>query len=182
MGRATRPAGIVVLVMAGILLAGCGAASAPTQAQPPQPTVLPLPTVITNPAEEYQATIGEAVPIEDGSGNPLGTVTVLKSKEVSTLAGVLGADRGRVFVRARVRYVAQAEYGYNYLDWVAHDDKGTQYEVYGYLGEDAIAVGTLASGRTAEGWITFDVPKATKHLWVDYRTYDGAVIFSVPLF
>ena len=27
------------------------------------------------PAEEYEADLGEAVPIEDGSGNPLGTVT-----------------------------------------------------------------------------------------------------------
>lgn len=41
-----------------------------------QPTLLPRPTVAL-PVEEYQATLGEAVPIEDGAGNPLGTVTVL---------------------------------------------------------------------------------------------------------
>jgi hypothetical protein len=33
-----------------------------------------------------------------------------------------------------------------------------------------------------EGWVTFEVPKASSHVWADYKNYNGDVIFSVQLF
>lgn len=174
---------LVVLVGGALLLArqqvdqilGQVQSAIPTAYTPAQPTV-------NVPAEEYQASVGEAVPLQDGSGNDLGDVTVLEGKKYSKVGDYLTADPGRVFVGARVRYVARSEFSYNLFDWVAHDDKGTQYEPSGYALSPELGSGTLAAGRKVEGWVSFDVPKTTGHIWVDYQTYDGTVIFSVSLF
>ena len=143
--------------------------------QVPQATVKVL-------VDEYQAAIGERVSLNDGSGNDLGDVTVVEAKKYSSAGDFLTADRGRVFAGARVRYDARAEFSYNQFDWVAHDDEGNQFEALGYPLDPELSSGTLAAGRKVVGWVAFDVPKGTKHLWIDYQTFDGTVIFSVPLF
>ncbi len=146
------------------------------------PTVYqPQPTVNV-PAEEYQAAMGEAVSLQDGSGADLGDVTVAQAKKVSKLADYISADKGRVFAEAQVRYVARSQFSYNLYDWVAHDDAGTQYQPYGYFGKGSLESGTLATGRSVQGWVAFDIPKTSAHLWLDYQTYDGTVVFSVKLF
>ena len=109
---------------------------------------------------------------------------VLKSKEVSKLAGGYAAERGRVFVHARVRYVAEAAYDYNYLDWMAHDDKGTQNEAYayGYFGAGGLQVGTLAAGRSSRTGSPTKFPWARSCLarlhgpWRDSHLLSAAVL------
>jgi len=155
------------------ILSSVGAAL-PTYYQPQPP--------VNVPAEEYQARMGEAVSLQDGSGADLGDVTVAQAKKVSKLADYVTADKGRVFAEAQVRYTARAEFSYNLYDWVVHDEAGTQYQPYGYVGQGSLGSGTLATGRSVQGWVAFDVPKSTAHLWLDYQTYNGTVVFSVPLF
>ncbi len=144
-------------------------------------TLRPAASVIV-PLDEYQAAMGEAVSLQDGSGADLGDVSVLSGKKYSKVGDYLTAEPGRIFAGAKVRYVARSEFSYNLFDWVAHDDEGNQYQQSGYSLEPSLNSGTLAAGRKVEGWVSFDVPKSTEHLWVDYQTFDGTVIFSVPLF
>jgi hypothetical protein len=173
---------LVVVVGGAIWLFRQQAAQILSNVQSAIPTVYqPQPTVSV-PAEEYQAAMGEAVSLQDGSGSDLGDVTVAQEKKVSKLADYVTADKGRVFAEAQVKYAARAEFSYNLYDWVAHDDAGTQYEPYGYFGKGSLESGTLATGRSVQGWVAFDIPKNTAHLWLDYQTYDGTVIFSVKLF
>lgn len=131
--------------------------------------------------DEYMAKLKEGVPIVDGDGNDLGTVAVIDAKRYTKVGEYLVVDAGKVWIGARVRYTAAANFGFNMFDWVAHDSAGNQFEPTGYTLDPELGSGTLAKGRKAEGWVAFEVTKGTKNLWVDYTTYDGTIIFSVPL-
>lgn len=132
-------------------------------------------------AGEYMARIGEGVPIVDGDGADLGTVTVTDSGRYTKVGQYLEADAGVVWIGAKIRYDAVANYDYNLFDWVAHDGEGNQYQPSGVARSPELGAGTLAAGRRAEGWVSFEVPRDVTQLWADYTTYDGTVIFSVPL-
>jgi hypothetical protein len=128
------------------------------------------------------ATLGEAVPIVNAQTNaPLGSQAVVAVKRNAAIAYQAPAA-GKVSVRVAVRYTATAEMSYSPLDWVVHDQDGAQYTWQGERLTPALGSGTLAAGRHVAGWIVFEVPKATSHLWADRQNPDGSVIFSVQLY
>ncbi len=134
------------------------------------------------PVQDPQALVGEPIQLVDAlDGSELGSVTVLSFKKYSSLSS-LEPERGYVWVGVKVRYVASGAFSFNPFDFVAHDDRRTQYESAGHDLIPSLDSGTLAKGRKKEGWISFEVPKATKHLWVDYQDADGNVVFSVKVF
>lgn len=161
---------------------GTGRSSAATSRPTPRPTPRVTPTAPHPvPAGEYAAALGEAVPLVDTAGSELGDVIVHEARAYTEASEFLTADPGRMFVGARVEYVARAEFSYNPFDWVAHDDAGRQYEPSGFALDPELGAGTLARGRRTSGWVSFDVPQSNKALWIDYQTYDGEVIFSVRM-
>lgn len=123
--------------------------------------------------------MGEEVPLVDGSGNDLGSVTVVETSEPGAILGIPPAAGNRL-VAVKVRYRASASWTYNLFDWALHDASDRQYEPTGLAPEPLLSAGTLAPGKNAEGWIGFEVPKSAE-LWVDMQAADGTVIFSVKL-
>lgn len=188
---------MVLLIVAGVAIAlaatgrlgapGIGAVlPTPTSTPVPRPTeTLNLSTPRPDESEGYNLTaaIGEAVPLQRADdGTELGTVTVLSVKRYRT-HDYAEARKGHTYVGVKVRYVAKAGFSYNPFDWVAHDADGTQYEYDGFADlEPELDSGTLASGRKREGWISFEIPLAVAHLWIDYQNADGSVVFSVKLY
>jgi hypothetical protein len=81
------------------------------------------------------------------------------------------ADPGKVLVLVQVVYsVIDGDVPYGMFDWVAHDQDNTQYEViFSTCNGESLDSGTLLAGRTTGGWVLFEVPAKTKHLWVDYK-------------
>lgn len=137
----------------------------------------------TTPPEEITARLGEAITIIiTDTQAEYGTVAVLAGKRYTKVGDYLVADKGKAWIGARVRYVASASFDFNLFDWVAHDDKGNQYQPSGYALDPQLSAGTLAKGRKAEGWVPFDVPAGTKALWADYAPAGGRVIFSVKVY
>jgi zinc-ribbon domain/Domain of unknown function (DUF4352) len=128
------------------------------------------------------AALGENVPIVDAQTNaPVGSQAVVAVKRNASIA-YLTPDTGKAFVGVEVRYAATAEMPYTPLHWVVHDQDGAQYTWQGQSLTPALGSGTLAAGRHVTGWIVFEVPKATTHLWADRQNPDGTVIFSVQLY
>jgi hypothetical protein len=117
------------------------------------------------------ARIGEAVPLVDQNGDDLGSVVVLQFERSSMDPRI---------VAARVRYNAAASMRYSKGDWVLHDAGKLQYEPYfgDGPGQD-LSTGRLAPGNSAEGWVPFEAPAGS--LWLDFRDYDGSIIFSVKV-
>lgn len=142
--------------------------------EPPESTM--------QPAGDTTAALNEAVPIVTLSdGSDLGTVTVVKSKKYASLS-YSTASTGNTFVGVYVRYLAAASFTYGSFDWAAHDPAGNQYEAAFVDIDPALGSGTLAAKRKREGWISFEVPKKAAHLWADFKSYGGAVIFSVRVY
>jgi hypothetical protein len=127
------------------------------------------------------ASLGEKVPIQTSSNEALGTVAVIKSKKYSS-HDYQTPNKGNVYLGVYVRYDATSGFDYNALDWVAHDSAGAQFEWEGVDLTPELGSGTLAAGRHKEGWISFQVPKAAAHMWVDYQNSDGSVVFTVKLY
>lgn len=203
----TSPVLIILVLLTGLLALGAlvyafsqsgglgGLAAAPSTAIPTptsEPTATPYepvttyePTFIEPPAAgglNLTAALGEAVALQEtSSGASLGSIKVIKSKKYTSFDYSV-ADKGKTFVGVDVRYDAVSGFDYNPFDWVAHDAGGTQYEYDGSNLNPSLDSGTLAAGRHKEGWISFQVPKTTAHLWVDYENSDGTVVFTVKLY
>jgi hypothetical protein len=137
------------------------------------------PTAATVPSQgALTVALGEVVPLVDGAGDDLGSVTVLESAEPDEILG-LPPDAGKRHVAFKVRYEASAPWTYTLFDWSLHDEQNRQYEPTGIAPEPALSGGTLAPGKNTEGWVSFDVPEASE-VWLDLQSNDGTVIFSVP--
>lgn len=81
------------------------------------------------------------------------------------------ASPGNVLVGVGVGYAAvSGSPFYGMFDWVAHDQNDYQYEVtFSTCYNNSLGAGNLMPGKGTGGWILFEVPKTTKHLWVDYK-------------
>jgi hypothetical protein len=199
----TSPVLIVAVVLTGLLALGVvgyalsrgspnppGAASA---TNPALPTATPTDStgatdepIASLPAPggglNGTAALGEKVDLQNtSSGVDLGTVEVIKSKKYTSY-NYSTADKGKTYVGVDVRYDAVSGFDYSPLDWVAHDSSGAQYTWDGTDLNPSLDSGTLAAGRHREGWTSFQVPKSTAHLWIDYENSNGTVVFTVKLY
>ncbi len=193
--RSRRSWSGLILLILGVALAGAigllillnQKVSAPpvvSATREPVPTYRAPATItpeFTSPPEEYAARLGEGVDIiNTDTSQDLGVVTVVSARRL-TKVGYVTVDKGKVWLAARVRYAAAAPFDFSLFDWVAHDQSGTQYGPSGFGPDPELESGTLAKGRKADGWVPFEVPAATKALWVDYQPGEN-VIFSVKVY
>jgi hypothetical protein len=164
------------------------AASAnPTATARPTVRPTPQPTVRPTPAGTSRAAIGQTVPIECG-GDPCLDITVTERSEHSSYPGDYYADEpeqpGWVYMQVYVRYVSSKDASsYNQFDWAIYAD-GRQLDSYGFAingPKPDLGSGTLPAGRTAEGWLLYEVPP-TGEIVLSYEpNYDGPPIFEVVL-
>jgi len=153
-----------------------GSATTPT----PKPTVNVV-TQTSPPIEEpLDVAFGEPVDLVDGEGQALGSVTVVEARRPELMQG-LPPDPGNRYVIAKVRYEATAAWSYNMFDWVLHDVSQNQYEPVGYAPDPMLSSGTLSAGFQVQGWVGFEVPISTRDAWLDMRSGDGSLIFSVKV-
>lgn len=173
MTRVRRSPFLALLVLA---LAACSAQTAapgsvdptpvPADATPePEHTATPDATTAATPATSTFA-VGDPITItEDGSDWAEFTVLeVVETPEFTDPDGFLNdtpQTDGYVFIAARVRYEALASgVEYNPFDFQVFVD-GQAVEGYTFAlngPQPELSSGTLPQGRTAEGWLLYEVP------------------------
>ena len=175
-------------LVAGLLVASCASAAPPTPiivyvtpeptaastpiivyvTPPPTPTPTPTPKPTPTPLPGWKVAL-EWVPVTTRGGARIG-VAVTKYQEQTT-CGYTTADPGKTLVGVAVAYgFPSGDLLYGMVDWVAHDQDNLQYEViFSTCYKDALGSGILLQERQASGWIMFEVPSRTRHLWVDYK-------------
>ena len=159
----------------------------------PGPTVRPTtrpttkPTARPTPAGPSKAQIGETVTITC-SGDPCLEVTVSDPSEHASYAGDYFNDdpdqAGYVYMQVYVKYVSlQDGADYNQFDWDIYAD-GRQLDSWTFAvngPEPDLGSGSLPSGRTAEGWLLYEVPPTGEVILSYAPNYNGAPIFEVVL-
>lgn len=173
-----RPYALALALTATIILGGCAAESgstvvpgtptAPQQSSPPvdaasappeaspaetaEPTMEATPEVTPAPIE---AKIGSKVKVGDEQYH-----TVVK---VQPYAGstYIKPDKGNVFVAALVKIQAITETSYNPFNYKVRDADGFEYSISVFGKDPALSSSNnLQPGRSVQGWVTFEVPKA----------------------
>jgi hypothetical protein len=164
-------------------------ATTPAPAPTLVPTFVPTPTAVPTLTPTLVPTpIPKLTPTPKPTPTPLPGMKVGKQVTVTTWSGAMSyvsvgkyqkrqacsytvADPGNTFVGVAVGYSAIGDgFLYGMFDWVAHDQANRQYEVtFSICYSAALDSGALLAGRVAVGWIVFEVPSKTKHLWVDYK-------------
>lgn len=156
----------------------------PTEAATPEPT--PEPT-----AQSTTFAIGEVVTITQ-DGEPWADFTVLEVQVATEYPDPDGfyndtpQNPGFVFLAAKVRYEALANgVDYNPFDFQVFVD-GQAVESYAFAingPKPELSSGTLPQGRTAEGWLLFEVPEAGEVLlsYTGNMFLDEAPVFEIVL-
>jgi hypothetical protein len=181
--RALFGAGLAILVVAVVAastlnrpepaspVAG-GATPTPTPKATPRATATPtatLPEVLPTeaPTEPTTGTYlpGQTVTVTS-DGDPYLEILVDKVGAVAKYDGQYSDDtpeiKGDVFIHARVTYKSlQNGASYNSFDWsVFVDDRAVDdFTFVSYGPEPRLGSGELPEGRTAQGWVVYEVPK-----------------------
>jgi hypothetical protein len=127
------------------------------------------------------------VSIECG-GDPCLEITVTGPSEHAFYAGDYSDDRpeqvGWVYVQVYAKYVSLMDGAtYNQFDWAIYADgrqlESLSFALYGPQPE--LSSGSLPAGRTAEGWLVYEVPP-TGEIVLSYEpNFDGPPVFEVVL-
>lgn len=136
-----------------------GASDVPTATptDEPQPTVEPNPT-----PTEYG--LGQPISVNGDNDEPALVISVSRfSQHASYGSGYLVShpDPSNVYIQVWVEYRAlQDGATYNPLDWQVYVDDTAQSNFSFILSEPkpALSSGSLAAGRKAAGWLTYEVP------------------------
>jgi hypothetical protein len=158
----------------------------------PTPTLRPVaPTETPAPAEPTPGTFvpGDTVTVTSND-EPLLDILVDKVSVHSKYDGQYSDDtpevKGNVFIQARVTYTAlQNGASYNPFDWnVFVDDRAVDSYAFLINGpEPQLSSGDLPKGRTAQGWLVYEVP-ATGKVVLSFRANmftNDAPVFEVVL-
>ena len=182
-GAASR---LALMMCAALTVAACGAESGvgstagaasaagtstpiatpePTAEATPQPTATPEPTTEPTP-ETTTFAVGDVITITQ-DGEPWADFTVLEVSETAEFADPDGfyndtpQTDGYVFLNALVRYEAIAGgVDYNPFDFQVFVD-GRAVDGFTFAinaPEPQLSSGTLPAGRSAEGWLLYEVP------------------------
>ena len=183
---------VLACVILGLMVAACGAAVSTVQpaAQPtsqPDSGTQPPPPPADTPAPAGPATYraGDVITIQQ-NGEDWANVTI---SDVATKDGYGEFDRpqtkGNQFIQAKVTYEALADgVDYNPFDWQVFVDgqavDNTSFVVDGPKPD--LNSGTLPKGRTASGYVVYEVPPAGEVLMSYGGTFSGeAPVFEVVL-
>ncbi len=194
LGAVLTVAGIAFLGGGGSGVGAAGASTAPPEssatARPTarltaQPT--PLPTVLATPAGPLQAQVGDAVQISCDGADCL-NITVSQPSEHALYKGEYLNDTpeqaGWVYEQVYVKYVAvQDGATYNPFDWAVYAD-GRQLSSSAFVlngPEPTLDSGTLPAGRSAEGWLVYEVPPSGEIVLSYEPNYSGPPVFEVVL-
>lgn len=176
-----------VLLTVALVAAACGATTATRSAGEEASSEAPTPTASSDPASEEPApsatpeapsptpeptpasstfAVGDTITIEK-DGAPWAKFTVLEVREAAVLEDPDGIFNdtpqtdGNVFLMARVRYEAITNgVDYNPFDFQIFVD-GQAVENFTFVAngpQPELSSGTLPQGRTAEGWLVYEVP------------------------
>ena len=152
----------------------------------PEPVVTPEPTP-TGPAT-YQ--VGDAVTVTE-SGADWATITISAVKVVASYKSPYGAalndkpkTAGDVFIQAKVTYKALTDgVDYNPFDWQVFcgGEAVSGYTFVMYGPTPALNSGTLPNGRSASGYVVYEVP-AKGEVRMSYGgRLGGAPVFEVVI-
>jgi hypothetical protein len=156
----------------------------PTPAPTPAPTPMPTPVSTT-------FSIGEVITITE-DGDPWANFTVLEVAQAAEFPDPDGfysdtpQTDGYVFLTARVRYDALVNgVDYNPFDFQIFVD-GQAVDSWAFVingPEPELSSGTLPEGRSAEGWLVYEVPAAGEVLlsYSGNMFLDEAPVFEVVL-
>ncbi len=154
----------------------------PSVAATPRPTPEP-------PSGPRSAAIGEKVRIQCAGTDCL-DITVSQPTEHATYPDPDGYYEdtpevaGNVFIQVYVEYAALDDGAtYGSYDWDLYvGGQQMPHEAFVMNGpQPGLSVGELANGRTAAGWVTYEVPPTGTVLFSYAPNYDGAPIFEVTL-
>ena len=171
-------------------------AATPTEAATPEPTEEPTPEVTPEPTpdptpESSTFAVGDVITITE-DGDPWADFTVLEVQEAAEFVDPDGyfndtpQTDGYVFLAAKVRYEALTNgVDYNPFDFQIFVD-GQAVESYAFATngpEPELSSGTLPEGRSAEGWLLYEVPPTGEVLlsYTGNMFLDDAPVFEVVL-
>jgi hypothetical protein len=162
----------------------------PTSESTPEPAATPEPTA--QPTRESSTyAVGDVITITQ-DGEPWADFTVLEVSEAAEFADPDGfyndtpQTDGYIFLNARVRYEAIADgVDYNPFDFQVFVD-GQAVDGFTFAinaPEPQLSSGTLPAGRSAEGWLLYEVPPDGEVLlsYAGNVFLDEAPIFEVVL-
>jgi hypothetical protein len=198
--RASRP---TAWVLSALLLAGCGtgvsvstneadstATPDPTVEASLEPTAEPTPTEKPTPEPTPQSStfaVGDVITITQ-DGEDWADFTVVEVNEATEFVDPDGfyndepQTAGYVFLSAKVRYEAIASgVDYNPFDFqIFVDGQAVDNLAFALNGpQPELSSGTLPAGRTAEGWLLYEVPPTGEVL----LSYSGNVFLDEePIF
>jgi hypothetical protein len=180
-----------------LLTIGCSAQVAvstpgPTPTEQPSPTPTDRPTVQPTPSPTpapitANATIGEPVTITCSGENCL-EITVTEVKFVSLFADPAGfyndepQTPGNVFMQAYVTYLSLKDAArYNPFDWsVFVADRAVDQPAFVIHGpKPPLGSGDLPNGRSAAGWILYEVAPTGKVVLSYAPNFNGPPVFEV---
>ena len=155
--------------------------SLPPATAPPTPS-LPPATVRPTPTPTPRPTIvaaGAFVPIEQ-DGEVVGQAAVAEY-QLYDLHNGQPAPAGRRWMAVRVTLQASQDGTLEYepTDWVVRDGKGREFEYVGRDLEPALGEGRVRPGASRTGYISFQVRRASRRLFIEYRGPDGLPVFAV---
>jgi len=185
------------------LLAGCssGAEQPTVEASPsrsptsteeptPEPTPTERPTPTATPEPETQvAAVGETVAITCGGTDCLRiTATEPSFAELYPDPDGFLADEpqiaGNVFMQVFVEYEAvSSAANYNPFDWAVFAD-GRAVDTYAFAlhgPKPDLSSGQLPAGRSASGWLVYEVPAAGEIILAYAPNFQGPPVFEVTL-
>jgi hypothetical protein len=152
-----------------------------------EPAGTPRPTPRPTPSGPLQADIGETVQITCGD-DPCMKVTVSDPGFRNSYCGQYFCDEpqqsGWEYLQVYVKYRSQKDGStYNEFDWAIYA-AGRQLESYAYTSEGpkpTLSSGSLPKGRTAEGWLIYEVPPRGRVVLSYEPNFDGPPVFEVVL-
>jgi hypothetical protein len=166
----------------------------PTPTATPEPTATPIPTEQPTPTPTPEPTtktaqVGEAVTITCGGTDCL-HITVTKPSFAKLYPDPDGfyADQpqvaGNVFVQVFVEYEALSNTAtYNPFDWSLFAD-GRAVDTYAFTvhgPKPPLGSGQLPAGRTASGWLVYEVPAAGQVVLSFTPNFQGPPVFEVVI-
>lgn len=198
---------LTLVLFAGLTLAACATGTGveatadaasrdavPTRSVTPEPTADPTPDPTPEPEPTAEPTpetttfaVGDVITITQ-DGEPWADFTVLEVSEAAEFVDPDGfyndtpQTDGYVFLSALVRYEAIADgVHYNPFDFQVFVD-GRAVDGFAFAvnaPEPELSSGTLPAGRTAEGWLLYEVPPEGEVL----LSYSGNVFMDeAPIF
>lgn len=118
--------------------------------------------------------LGTVVQLSGGGGT--GTIQVGKYEALNKCTDASPTSGNRL-IGVSVEYVdATGQIAFDAATWSTRDETGARYQPSTGCYAKLLRTGTVPTGGKVLGWLLFQVPTTSQHLWVDDQTADGSTI------